>query len=147
MNKQRVFTIWFGFGAPVYFFGALWLAFLINPYLGCAILGLYIWRIYNSFNTTCSRCSFYGTFKCGLQGKVVSLLFRKKTDSISTNRIKIHFFTDLLFIGLAYMIYLSYGILPALLAAIWPIGAWLISLGPKKYHGLMWRLRKNELTF
>lgn len=140
MNSRKLFTYWFGIGAPVYFLIALGLAFVIHIYLGIVLLLLYSWRVYDSFHTTCSRCGFYGTYNCGLQGKIVSLMLSKKSGFVSRKRIKIHFYTDIFFIVLTYLIYLSLGIVPALLAAIWPVGAWIIALGPKKYHGLMWRI-------
>lgn len=140
ISEQKLFRLWFGYGAPFYFFGAAIYAASFSWWLAALLFISYIFRIYDSFATTCSRCSHYGTSHCGLPGLTVKLFFSKKHDMPSKARIKIHFYTDLIFIFLTWLVYLS-NIYLLILASIWAVGAWLIVFKQKRFHGLLYRLR------
>lgn len=141
VSGQKLFTYWFGFGLPLILIGALLIAFAYSPYLGGAVLlTLGAW-LFDTGRTTCSRCAYYGTAKCGLPGLIAPLLTEKKpANLISQARVRSHLRVDLWILALFNAIY---SLEPALLpvALLWSAGVWRISLGPKRYHGLLFRLR------
>lgn len=142
---RKLFSIWFGVGAPLYFLSLSVFMYFIHPSLAVISLLAYIWRVYDSFQKTCSRCQFYGTGKCGLPSLIVPLFFQKKTTSLSIQKIRQHYIVDLIFVGFAAFGYLSLGIahkqIGYLLFLLWPIGAWLISFKHKRFHGLLYQLK------
>jgi hypothetical protein len=138
LSRQRFFTLWFWFGAPL-LMGAFIIAFATGLYLGFAFSALAVIWFWDMGETTCSRCSSYGTLGCGVQGKIIPLFWRKKSmASASPRRIRFHFFFDLLMLGLVHLIYCLEPIfLPILI--VWSLGAWWISFGPKQFHRLLFR--------
>lgn len=143
-SGTRLFTLWFGFYFPLVAMGTLIIAFATHLYLGLLTLLLAVAWISETALTTCRRCAFYGTARCGLPGLLVPMLLKRASpESISPARIKAHYYTDvfvLLYMNAIYCLDLSF--LPAML--IWSLGAWNIVLGPKRYHGLLHRLKKPE---
>lgn len=139
---QRLFTLWFGFGLPPLVAGALGIAFAQSVPLGLAISGVFIAWFYETGRTTCSRCAYYGTAKCGLPGLIAPLLTERKPAATLTDaRIRSHLYLDLWILVFLNGIYaLQPWLLPASL--VWAIGVWRIALGPKRHHGLLVRLRK-----
>lgn len=139
-NKNFLFfRIWFGFGAPLYFFGALtFLAFHSMP-MALFLLLAYAWRIYDSFTTTCCRCPHYGTYNCGVQGKIASFFVKRKTDFLSKDKIKLHSYVDWIFIVVALIVYFQKPWL-GFLASLWPVGAYFLVYKPKRFHGLLHKL-------
>lgn len=140
--SQRLFTLWFGFGFPPLMFGAVAIAFAESWLLGAAASGVFLAWLYETGQTTCSRCAYHGTTKCGLPGLIAPLLTEKKTaQSLSPERILSHLQLDLWVVVFINGLYaLQPWLLPA--ALVWSIGAWCISLGPKRHHGLLYRLRQ-----
>lgn len=134
-----LFKVWFGFGAPLYFFGALVLSFWISPWLSLFLFLSYVWRFYDSFTKTCCRCPNYGTFRCGFQGKMASWFVKRKIDSLSPSQILNHSYIDWGFILAAWLIYWQIPWL-AMIALIWPLGAYFICYRPKQFHGLLHKL-------
>lgn len=140
--NRRLFTLWFGVGLPPLVIGALVIAYCETLPLGVATSGVFLAWFYETGRTTCARCAYYGTAKCGLPGLIAPLLTeRKSAASLSDERIRSHLHLDLWILVFLNAVYALY---PPLLAAsvIWSIGVWCISLGPKRYHGLVARLRK-----
>ena len=144
VSGQKLFTYWFGFGLPLILIGALLIVFANSPYLGGAVLLTLLAWFYDTGRTTCSRCAYYGTAKCGLPGLIAPLLTEKKpANLISQARVRSHLRVDLWILALLNGIYsLEPALLPVTL--LWSAGVWRISLGPKRYHGLLYRLRKPE---
>ena len=143
---QSWFTLWFGLGLPPLLFGALGIAFAEAWWLGAAASGVFAAWFYESGRTTCSRCAYYGTAKCGLPGLIAPLLTPKQSPaSLSPERIRSHRILDLWVLVLLNGLY---SLEPWWLAAplIWSIGVWRISLGPKRHHGLLYRLRERPLA-
>ena len=140
---QRLFTLWFGLGLPPLVIGALAIAFAESGWLGAAASGVLLAWFYETGRTTCARCAYYGTAKCGLPGLIAPLLTAKKSaESLSPERIRSHLQLDLWILVFLNGLYsLQPGLLP--LALIWSIGVWCISLGPKRHHGLLYRLRER----
>ena len=140
---QSWFTLWFGLGLPPLLIGALAIAFAESWWLGAAASSVSLAWFYETGRTTCSRCAYHGTAKCGLPGLIAPLLTQKKaTESLSPERIRSHLYLDLwmlLFFNGLYA--LQPWALPVSL--IWSIGVWRISLGPKRHHGLLYRLREK----
>jgi hypothetical protein len=140
ISKRRLFTLWFWMGAPLAV-GALVVAFATCVYFGLlasALAALWFWDM---GETTCSRCSSYGTFGCGVQGKLIPLFWKRKSlASASQRRIRLHFFFDIFIVILVNATYVLYPVfLPVVL--LWTAGAWWISFGPKRFHGLLFRLK------
>lgn len=89
--QQRLFTWWFGFGLPPLLAGALVIAFTQSTPLGLAACGVFIAWFYETGRTTCSRCAYFGTAKCGLPGLIAPLLTaRKPTATLTDARIRSH---------------------------------------------------------
>lgn len=145
---RKLFSIWFGLGAPLYFLSLSVFLYFVHPSLAAVTLVAYIWRVYDSFKKTCSRCQFYGTGRCGLPSLLVPIFFQKKKSSLSQSKIKLHYFVDLSFMALAglgyFVLALSQNQGAYLLFLVWPIGAWLVSFKKKRFHGLLHELKKKE---
>ena len=77
-TRQKLFTLWFGFGYPLLAAGALGISFWTSLYLGALTVLFVLSHIFVSFRTTCRRCPFYGTARCGLPGMVVPWFFAKR---------------------------------------------------------------------
>jgi hypothetical protein len=142
-TRQRLFTWGFGVGYPLLGAGALIISFWISLYLGALTVLVLLMHIFVSFRTTCRRCPFYGTAKCGLPGLVIPWIFAKRpATELSTTRIRGHFIFDLVcLLYLTGVFCLQHWLLPP--AVVWLLGAWVISFGPKRYHGLLHRLPKS----
>ncbi|MCI4429656.1 MAG: hypothetical protein JHC40_10875 [Burkholderiales bacterium] len=140
--ERRLFTLWFGWGLPPVLAGALVIAFADSWPLGVAASSVFLAWFYETGRTTCSRCAYYGTAKCGLPGLIAPLLTQKKpAESLSPDRIRSHLYLDLwMLIFFTGLYVLQPWALPVPL--IWSIGVWCISLGPKRHHGLLVRLRE-----
>lgn len=144
MKRPGLFTLWFGWGLPPVLAGALAISFAESWPLGVAASAVFLAWFYETGRTTCSRCAYHGTAKCGLPGLITPLLTQKKSpESLSPERIRSHLHLDLwvlLFFNGLYA--LQPWALPVSL--IWSVGVWRISLGPKRHHGLLYRLREPQ---
>ena len=143
LSGQRLFTLWFGWGLPLVLLGALVISFAESWLLGAAASGVFLAWFYETGRTTCSRCAYHGTAKCGLPGLIAPLLVEKKSpESLSPERIRSHLYLDLWVLAFLNGLYaLQPWLLPVPL--IWSIGVWRISLRPKRHHGLLYRLREQ----
>lgn len=138
--RKNSFYYWFGFGAPVFFGVALLCAFSASLLSGVLFMLVLVLRVWDSFRTTCSRCGNYGKSNCGLPGLVVSKLYKFNFQPISPKRIRLHLLMDYFVIFVALYFLWNAFLWLFLISLIWPIGAWLVSFGPRQYHGLMHRL-------
>ena len=140
------FKIWFGWGFPPILLGAVVIAFFHDWGTGLATAAVLLLWFYEGGRTTCSRCAYYGTSKCGLPGLIAPLLTERRSPaSLSLEKIRSHMHLDMLVIFFINALYLlEPWFLP--LAMIWTIGAWRISFGPKRHHGLMVQLRPGKLS-
>ena len=143
-SRHRLFTLWFGIGFPLIVAGTLFIAFGRHPLLGAAVLAVLLAWFYETGRTTCSRCAHFGTAHCGLPGLIAPLLTRRRSPStLSRARVRSHFYLDLWILVFLNGIYcLEPMLLPAMV--VWSLGAWRMALGPKRYHGLLHRLRSRE---
>lgn len=139
--SRKTFTLWFGWGIPPFLLGAFILGFWHSPLFGIINTLIFSAWIFNTFRTTCRRCSFYGTPYCGLPGLMVPFLFKKQPGkSLSRKKIRWHYYLDLLIIGYVNVLY---GVTVPLLLPVVLIGSivgWYIVYQPRKYHGLLNRL-------
>jgi hypothetical protein len=140
ISQRRLFTLWFWMGAPLAI-GALVIAFATCLYFGLLTSVLAAVWFWDMGETTCSRCASYGTTGCGIQGKLIPLFWKRKAmASVSVRRIRLHFYFDIFMMLCVNATYLLYPpLLPVVL--LWSAGAWWISFGPKRYHGLLFRLK------
>jgi hypothetical protein len=141
--EQKLFTLWFGWGLPPVLAGALAIAFAESWPLGVVASGVFLAWFYETGRTTCSRCAYHGTAKCGLPGLIAPLLTPKKApETLSPEQIRSHLYLDLWILAFLNGLYaLQPWALP--LSLIWSIGVWRISLGPKRHHGLLYKLREQ----
>jgi hypothetical protein len=137
------FKLWFGWGFPPILLGALVITYFHSVPIGLGASAVLLAWFYESGRTTCSRCAYYGTSKCGLPGLIAPFLTeRKSAASLPLEQVRSHMRLDMaviLFINALYAIEPWY--LP--LALVWTVGAWRISLGPKRHHRLLARLRSS----
>lgn len=145
LSGQRLFTLWFGWGLPLVLAGALAISFTESWALGAAAAAVFLAWFYETGRTTCSRCAYHGTAKCGLPGLIAPLLTPKRSaESLSPERVRAHLYLDLwILLLLNGLCALQAWALPVSL--IWSIGVWRIALGPKRHHGLLYRLRDAPL--
>lgn len=138
------FKIWFGWGFPPVLLGAVIIAFAHSIWIGLGATTVMLLWFYEGGRTTCSRCAYYGTSKCGLPGLIAPLLTeRRSAASLSLEKIQSHMHLDMIVIFFINALYLLQPwLLP--LAAMWTLGAWHISFGPKRHHGLTVHLRAGQ---
>jgi len=96
LKRLGVFTLWFGWGLPPVLAGALAISFAESWPLGVAASAVFLAWFYETGRTTCSRCAYHGTAKCGLPGLIAPLLTQKESsNSLSPERIRGHLQLDL----------------------------------------------------
>ena len=79
LSPYRLFYFFCAAVYPCIALGAVYLSFRAYPLFGITTaLVLASWAL-NSFATTCRRCAFYGTSKCGLPGLVIPYFFEKRS--------------------------------------------------------------------
>lgn len=141
ITPYRLFYFFCGVVYPCIAFGAVYLSFRLHPLFGLlTLLVLAIWAI-NSFATTCCRCQFYGTSKCGLPGLVIPYFFEKRSAaSLPLWRIWANYYSDLALMLYLNAIYLFYPMLWPLVGCATGI-VWLVIYRRKRFHGLMHRLK------
>ncbi len=137
------FKWWFGWGFPPIPLGALAIAFFHSLPTGLGASAVLLAWFYESGRTTCSHCAYQGTSKCGLPGLIAPFLTERKSAApLPLEGVRSHMRLDMaviLFINGLYAI--EPWFLP--LALVWTVGAWRISFGPKRHHGLLARLRSD----
>lgn len=140
ISDKRLFTVWFWFGVPL-LLGGLGIAFLNSWLLGLLTLLLLVGWVWHLADSACSRCSSYGTTECGIQGRIVLLIWKKRSvTGASQWRLRLQYYLDLammVYMNAVYTLFLP--LLPVVI--VWSIGAWFIVYGPSRYHGLLFKLR------
>jgi hypothetical protein len=139
-SNRTLFRIWGSLAVP-FVFGAIWLSFQSSVYLGIAFLSITGLWFYDMGATTCSRCANYGTLHCGIQGRVIPLLFRRRSmKTASLWRIRMHRVYDILMMVFAIGIYSQVlWLLPIMI--LWSILGLMVVYGPGRHHGLLHTLR------
>lgn len=143
-NGYAIFFVFCGVLYPLVMLGAVVLSFVESIWLGFLTVGILAYWMFYAFATTCCRCQFYGSSKCGLPGMVVPHLFKKKSiTGLPLWRIKLNYCNDM---GL--MVYLNavYVLLPLLLPVI-VFSTWLVYqvvYKQKRFHGLMHILKADK---
>ena len=140
LKSINLFQICFGVGAPLFFFGIFIFLIPNHTFVAAALFVSYVWRVYDSFHKTCSRCHFYGTWKCGLPGKIVSFVLQKNYSQLSRSKILQHAIVDWVFlVGVSLLYVWGYGAM-GLMASLWPLLAYFVVYKPKRFHGLLWKV-------
>ncbi|WP_372367094.1 hypothetical protein [Candidatus Uabimicrobium sp. HlEnr_7] len=140
-KSRKFFTAWFGLGVPPFLLGTIYLSFLLSTIYGIITTVVVSLWTYDTFNTTCRRCPFYNTTKCGIPGMVVPLLFSKKSPyDISIIRVKLHYYFDLAMIVYVNFIYIHFPYLYPFVFIGSVIG-YIIVFHSKRFHGLLFRLK------
>ncbi|WP_169978571.1 hypothetical protein [Tautonia rosea] len=140
VSSRKFFTYWFGLGVPPFLIGAVAIAFVHGLWLGLATTAVILAWLVETFRTTCSRCPFFGTGRCGLPGLIAPLLFTRRSGSVSSRRIRLHLAADL---GMMAIVNAIYGLEPIFLPAVllWSLVALMTVYGPKRFHGLLFQLK------
>ena len=140
-SSKKSFYFWFGYGSPIFLLLTLCVSFFYSEsivFWGYCILSQIWW--WETLLTTCSRCQHYGTTNCGIQGKMVSKLLPFKSSVLSWNRIQLHRVIDILYIVISVIICWKWQI-TGIIATVWGVGAFIISIFPKRFHGLQHKLK------
>lgn len=76
--------------------GAVGLALAERGWAWRSLDGAFLMWFYETGQTTCARCAYYGTVTCGLPGLIAPMLTeRKAADSLPPARIRSHLRLDL----------------------------------------------------
>jgi len=139
-SNRTLFRIWGSLAGPL-LLGGLWIAYQTNFWLGTTFLVCALLWFYDMGATTCSRCANYGSLHCGVQGRLVPLLFKRRSmKSANRWRIRMHRIYDILMIVFAVVIYSQVlWLLPIMV--LWSILGLAVVYGPGRHHGLLHTLR------
>src|SRR5689334_4791282 len=74
LASNRFFFYWFGVGIPPFLIGTVVVAFWQSIAFGIVTSAIVLAWVADTFSTTCRRCPFYGTAKCGLPSLIVPYL-------------------------------------------------------------------------
>lgn len=140
INIFSPYRLFYFFCAAVYpciALGAVYLSFRAHPIFGITTaLVLASWAL-NSFATTCRRCAFYGTSKCGLPGLVIPYFFEKRSaGSLPRWQLWANYYTDIGLMVYLNAIYLLQPILSPIVICATGI-VWTVIYRKKRFHGLM----------
>lgn len=138
--KQLLFVVW-GWLAVPWTLAVIGVGFWLHPFAGVGLAVLALLWLLNMGQTTCSRCSSYGTGRCGVQSWIVPLFWAKKSmRSASRWRVRLNLGFDVLMMAAGVMV-LSFVpvVLPFFLA--WLALGWFVVYRRKEYHGLLPLLR------
>ncbi len=140
---KTLFVFW-GWLVVPWVMGSIVGAFLVNFYVGITLVVLIgIW-FYDMGEVTCSRCSSYNTGTCGIQAWLVPVFWKKKSvGSVSRFRVRLHFSFDILMMVVGIGIFAFYPLV-LVFFLVWLALGWLVVFGPKRYHGLLRRLKTPE---
>jgi len=143
LNLQ-FFTYWFGLGIPPFLLGTVIVAFFTNIWFGVITSIIVVAWVWDTFSTTCRRCAFYGTNKCGLPGMITPLLMKKRSPfDISLRRVRMHYYADVAMILYVNFVYWHVPLLFPLVAICSFVG-WFTVFQPKRFHGLLFRLQTKK---
>jgi len=70
VSAYRIFYAFCALLFPIIASGAVFITYRVHPLFGALTIVLLIAWVWHSFSTTCSRCHFYGTSKCGVLGSL-----------------------------------------------------------------------------
>ena len=144
LKSRKFFSAWFGIGIPPFLIGTVIVAFLSSAlfgYVTLAVVGLWV---YDTFTTTCCRCPFYGTGKCGIPSLLVPHILRRRSPyDLNLSRIRLHYYADL---GMILYVNAVYWTVPFLfpIVAICSIIGWATVFKNEKFHGLLFRLDQDN---
>lgn len=143
-TPYQIFYVLYGLFFPVSVLGAIIISYMQHPAFGLLTAVIFFSWVWHSFSTTCSRCQFYGTNKCGIPGIVVPYFFKKRSlVGFPLWRIKANYYSD---IGLMIYLNLVYSLHPPLLRITLTINliVWFVVYRKKRFHGLMYLLKKEK---
>ena len=143
IRSRRFFSFWFGLGIPPFLMGTVVVAFHQSTTFGIVAIAIITAWIFDTFSTTCRRCQFYGSAKCGIPSLVVPFLLSKKSAlSISLLRVRLHYYADVAMIFYVNFVYWHMPVLFPIVVFGSCVG-WLVVFRPKKFHGLLFRLNST----
>ena len=140
IRSRQFFTFWFGLGIPPFLIGTVFVAFWSSFVFGVVTFAVTVVWLVDTVVTTCRRCPYYGSAKCGVPSLVTPLMFAKASPiDISIRRIKMHYYADL---GMICYVNFVYWHLPTVFPIVFVCSfvGWLVVFRRKKFHGLLFRL-------
>jgi hypothetical protein len=146
ISPYRIFYLFCGLLYPAIAGGAIIITYEAHFLFGALTLAILIAWVWHSFSTTCSRCQFYGTNRCGIPGLVVPYFFKKRsTAGLPIWRIWTNYYSD---IGLMMYLNAVYLLRPVLLPVVLSATAivWFVVYRRKRFHGLMHLLKERDRT-
>ena len=143
-QSRRFFTLWFGIGIPPFLIGTAVVAFLRGPLFGVVTSLIIVFWTLETVLTTCRRCPYYGSTKCGIPSMATPLVLKKlPAESISRRRVRVHYYIDLAMILYVNVVYWQVPVLSPVVAFCSVVG-WLVVFRRKKFHGLLFRLDSRD---
>jgi hypothetical protein len=146
VTAYRTFYVFCALLFPLIAVGATFITYRVHPLFGALTATLLIAWVWHSFSTTCSRCQFYGTSKCGIPGLVVPYFFKKRSAAgLPLWRIWANYYSDIALMFYINAVYLwQPTFLPITLGATAIV--WFVIYRRKRFHGLMHLLKKRDRT-
>jgi hypothetical protein len=145
ITSYRLFYFFCGLIYPCIAFGAVYLSYRTHVWFGALTALILIAWVYHSFATTCRRCQFYGTAKCGIPGLVVPYFFAKRpVVGLPHWRIWANYYADLglmVYFNAIYLFHPPLGLLVGCATFI----VWRVIYRPKRFHGLMHVIRDRPM--
>jgi hypothetical protein len=141
LSPYRLFYFFCAAVYPCIALGAVFLSFRTHPLFGITTAIILASWAFNSFSTTCRRCAFYGTSKCGLPGLAIPYFFKKRSvASLPRWRIWANYYIDIGLMVYLNAIYLLHPVFsPIVLFATGVV--WMVIYRKKRFHGLMHLLK------
>ena len=142
-KSYKIFYLFCGVLYPMIALGAIVISFYQNIWFGVLTSFILIYWISYSFSTTCCRCQFYGSKKCGLPGIIVPFLFKKKSiNNLPRWRIWVNYYNDIFLMVYLNSVYIFIPLIfPFVLAST--VLVYVVVYRQKRFHGLMYILKKK----
>lgn len=143
-KSRRWFTWYFGVGIPPALIGTVVAGYRISPWVGVGVVVVMVAWSLELFRSSCSRCRFYGTTKCGLPGMIAPLIVKPKSrHTISLRHVRFNLSLDVAMIVFVNAVYAIGWPTVWPVIAVCTVGGWLTVFRRKRFHGLLYRLREG----
>ena len=144
IKPYKVFFLICGVIYPFILLGALFISFKTHLALGFLTLAFLAYWMSYAFSTTCCRCSFYGTSRCGLPGKIVPFLLKKKSiEGLPLWRIQLNYYNEMVLMVYINSVYLLVPMLFPIIVLL-SVLVYKYVYKHKRFHGLMHLWKKQQ---
>ncbi|MFY7952548.1 MAG: hypothetical protein ACOVT5_08570, partial [Armatimonadaceae bacterium] len=141
--KKVLFMMWGWLTVP-WGVASMGIGLWLNVYVGAGLVVLHLLWLLHIGQTTYSRCSSYGTGRCGVQSWIVRLFWAKKSmRSVSPFRVRLNMAFDVIMMVVNGVVIAFVPVLiPVYLASV--ALRWFVVYSPKQNHGLQPLLKAEE---